>query len=160
MDEFLTKPLRLEALGEALERCCRRDAADGGTLADAAPAPDPAVPVLDETQLAQLRSLPGATRPQLLDELVEIFRQDLPDSLRSLRQLAEQRDVGGLVTAAHRIAGSASSLGAEPFRAAALAVESAARGSDWAGLPGRLAALEREWERLRSALESVSSQPR
>ena len=152
MDEYLTKPLRPQAMADALERCT-----SGAGPVTPIP-PEPIRPVLDEGQLDQLRGLPGATRPQLLDELVDIIRQDTPAMLEAVRDLMKRREGEKLVTAAHRLAGSAANLGAGPFRDVALAVESAARAGEWDVVAERLPELEREWARLRLALGRVSSQ--
>ncbi len=154
MDDYLAKPLRPNELAEALARC--GFPSQQTTAAKAAPAGiDPGV--LDPRQLAQLQQLPGREKASLLDELVAMFLNETPGRLAEIGGFADQHEQAALVSAVHRLAGSAANLGAPGLQAAALAAETAASAGDWAALPEKLRVLDREWERLRFALENLSS---
>jgi CheY-like chemotaxis protein len=147
MDDYLSKPLREAELRRALEKC--------SVLSPQAshPIEKPAgVEILAASQLALLRELPGRQRPTLLEEVSELFREETPVLLADLRRLLEQRDAVEIARRAHRLAGSCANLGGNRMRAAALAVERAAIQPAWPELPELLAALEREWLLLATAL--------
>ncbi len=150
MDDYVAKPLRPEPLRAALTRC-----------GVASPASQPPVPValvdsdvLDPAQVAQLREMPGSTRATLWEELITLFLRDTPEVLHQLALLEEQRAEADYAMLAHRLAGSAASLGGYVFRNVALAQEQSARRARWDEIAGRNRELDREWERLRHALES------
>lgn len=155
MTDYLAKPIRLHELAEVLVRCGLAPAPV------APPAPPPAAArervagLLDERQLAQLRSLPGTRGPRLIDEVIELFRTETDARLAEIATLAGAQRGEEIGVLAHRLAGSAANLGAAPFQAAARALEDATRAGSWAEVAERRAALEREWARLRAALEVV-----
>ena len=149
MDEHLSKPIRLASLQAVLLGC----GVAVPTATAVAPAPaEPVGPVLDREQLAQLRGLPGRSRATLLHELTELALREMPASLLKLRENSEQKVAGEVVRSAHRLAGSAASLGAVALRSAFLAVEIAGRDGDWSAVAGQLDGAEREWDRARLAL--------
>ena len=161
MDDYLAKPLRMESLQQVLVRCGLfvpgpAPEAEIFLTGTAGPPPDEAVQV---AHLRQLRELPGRQHPTLLQDVVEIFLRDTPGTLASLRGLAERREAKETGMLAHRLAGACANLGAAPMRQAAHAVEEAVAQAAWAELPARLTALDREWERLQSALQRIETAP-
>ena len=152
MDDYLTKPVQLDALQAILHRL-------GVVFTPAAPASAPAArpaaPVLDETQLAQLRSLPGRTGPRLLDELAAMALQEVPPGLAELRRNVEQHAIKAAVQNAHRLAGSAANLGATALRSVLLEIEKAAGDGDWTQAAQRLDGLDREWNTVQQALRDL-----
>jgi CheY-like chemotaxis protein len=160
MDEHLTKPVRIEALRDVLVRCGLL----GETTAPAVVQPKPAEPtltippeVLEPAQLAMLRELPGSEHDSLLDELVPVFLRETAPMPAKLRELADQRAWGDVVRLAHRLAGSCANLGARSLRQAALGLEKAAQAGQTEEAQAQLAALDREWERLRYLLQRLWS---
>src|SRR6187402_774563 len=93
------------------------------------PAQSPAI--LDVEQLEQLRELPGSGDGTLLDDLIEIVRRDVPPDLARLLVLVQQRASVEVAQLAHRVAGSAASLGALALRQVLHELEQAGRKSDW-----------------------------
>lgn len=87
-------------------------------------------PVLDSATLDQLLALDdGATG--LLQEMVEIYRQDMPDRLKALDVTLE--GVGDFQEAsevAHALKGAASTMGAPRARAVAALMEGGGRKSE------------------------------
>ncbi|AOS43868.1 Sensory/regulatory protein RpfC [Lacunisphaera limnophila] len=152
MDDYLSKPLRLEALQVVLQRY-----GVAVTLATPENAPPVAAPaILDAGQLAELRALPG-TRPgeTLLELLADKFLQEMPPSLGRLRSELEARHAAEVASLAHRLAGSAASLGAGPLRALLLGLEQAAHAGDWAAADGHGSGLDRQWQLVQDALRAL-----
>jgi len=119
MNDYLSKPIRLEALIPALERL------RAGAVPAVAAAPRPLM--LDTEQLEQLREMSGRDDGTLLDELIAIVTRDVPPDLARLHALVEQRAGAEVAQLAHRLAGSAASLGAVSLRAVLHELEQAGR---------------------------------
>ena len=155
MNDYLAKPIRLEALQQVFMRFGIT------TTAPVAPTPGPAAgPVLDAGQLAELRGLPGEHDGEsLLDLLVRKSLAELPPAFARLHELADRRAAAELAQAAHRVAGSAASIGANPLRLLLLALERAARQEDWPAVAGHRSELDRQTRLLQDALEALRQNP-
>jgi PAS domain S-box-containing protein len=151
MNDYLPKPLRADELQQALLRCnlVQRN----GHLPVAAP--KTTVEVLAADHLSQLRELPGRHNLTLLEEVAGIFLREAPDTLNNLRLFADRRAQTELAQLAHRLAGSAASIGGKQMQAAAQSVEQTALGGNWPEVEAALAKLDREWQRVKSALEQL-----
>jgi CheY-like chemotaxis protein len=148
MNDYVAKPLRLVDLHEAFSRCgLRAPGSEAARLRSSGPPPP-----LDSAALEFLRKLPGRRGPSLLPELAETIGAELPKKLAALEQLAQMRDSASLVVTAHTLAGSCASIGAQPMRDAALALERAASEHAWPLMPVRLAALNDAWRQVRREL--------
>jgi signal transduction histidine kinase/CheY-like chemotaxis protein len=169
MNDFLTKPVRLEELAGLLEKI--------GPKASPAPEPGPepepesaSPPESDSEQIAAGDPAPTAAPPDLIfnrkallakiDQDHELYLELLNDFLESGRQyLAElnqavaQNDFAALREAAHALKGSAGSLEAPAVRAAALALEEAARAGDPEKTAAARTMLQKEFAALAAVLE-------
>ncbi len=92
---------------------------------------------------------------QLLQDLVDIFLEDLPRRLRALRAALAEDDVEGLLAAAHAIKGSVSTFAAAAAYEAASQLEDLARSGTGAGLKAAIDVLEQEISRLQPALREI-----
>lgn len=156
MNDYLSKPVRMEELQAALLRAA--------TGAATEPAPPPAPPViaakfdeavLDLKVLENLRALPGRNGPRLVPEILELFCREEPERRAGLGRLVEQRDAVELAKAAHAFAGSSAIVGARAARQALLALERAARAEAWDEIPRLLAEVNAAGARLREALLAI-----
>jgi HPt (histidine-containing phosphotransfer) domain-containing protein len=68
--------------------------------------------VLDQNALEALRSLQDDGDDDLLGELIDLFLQDTPARLASIRKAIACQDWAALMAAAHSLKGSCGSLGA------------------------------------------------
>lgn len=68
--------------------------------------------VLDQNSLDALRSLQDDGDDDLLGELIDLFLQDAPARLASIRQAVALEDWTAVMAAAHSLRGSCGSLGA------------------------------------------------
>lgn len=64
---------------------------------------------------------------ELLEELLDLFRDASKGDLEQLKTAVEAGDASSIVTAAHSLKGASASLGIEGIRELAAAMESAAR---------------------------------
>ncbi len=153
MDDYLTKPIKVDALQAILQRL-------GVVFTPSAQsaAAEPARPVarvLDEAQLEQLRSLPGRNSPSLLEELIAMALQDIPPALAELHRNVQQQAAKAAAQNAHRLAGSAANLGAVTLRTILAEIEKAAGDGDWALATQRLDGLDREWNAVQQAFRDL-----
>ena len=166
MNDFLTKPVRLEELADLLERIPQTrsnkkagdKAGSDNRTTTALPTPPPAAP-------------PAAVfnRKALLakiDHDEELYRELLQDFLESGREYLEEiaraaagNDPEGLRNAAHALKGSAGSLEAPAVQAAALELEQAARTADPEKIATARPALEKEFATLAATLEAELRNP-
>ena len=124
MDAYLSKPLLPALLFETIQAVVT-----AGAEADSTP--DALLDRFDGDQ-------------DLLAELAGIFVDDTPGRLAALRTAARDGDSQALEAAAHLLRGSVSIFGAPEACDAALRLEEMGRSGAWEGVPGALAALERE----------------
>jgi CheY-like chemotaxis protein/HPt (histidine-containing phosphotransfer) domain-containing protein len=145
MDEYLTKPVKLEALRQA--------------IFGAAPAPTPAVPA---TPPSTLEPEAQAALQMLLDEfgwdaaadLVRSFLLDTPSRLLELRELvADPARREDLERAAHSLKGSCSIFGLIQLQSLARQAEESASRGDLAGIPALIDALTQEFMGIHVVLE-------
>jgi HPt (histidine-containing phosphotransfer) domain-containing protein len=92
---------------------------------------------------------------ELLREIVNLFLETCPGQLSGVREALARRDAGALERAAGALRGSVSNLAAKAAVGAALRLESAGEGGDWASVERLFGALEEEVARLRSALAAL-----
>ena len=147
MDDYLSKPVRAEALGEVLSRWLKPAAASS---APAAALPAPLLPAsaqvareaLATPAIAELRRDLGDS---LVEELFVEYAALAPRTVDNLEQAAAAGDVARAGRAAHLLRGSSLTLGFTAVHQACEAVESAARAADLsavqAGAPTVRAAL-------------------
>ncbi len=169
MDDYVTKPVEVRTLFDAIDRLVgpAPQAGNGSAAALESTAPPEApAPSADGTapntaalidSRALLSRVDGDT--ELLHELIDLFLQDSPRQLSTLRAALACNDVRALQAAAHSIKGSASNFVAAAVVDAALQIESLARGGNLTGCVPACAALEAEMARLNTALAELRSEP-
>jgi CheY-like chemotaxis protein/HPt (histidine-containing phosphotransfer) domain-containing protein len=114
MDDYLTKPVRLESLSAAMEKAVNRGNA---SLDEPASEPGTALTptedeILDPTVMANLRALHDGRHPNPAAELVDLFLQHAPLSIQEMELAAARYDAPELGRIAHALRGSSSSIGA------------------------------------------------
>ncbi|MDP2794501.1 MAG: response regulator [Sulfurisoma sp.] len=155
MDDYLTKPLRAEALRAAL-------AMIGGSARDAAAvekvgagATAPPIPAGDEVDIADLLNRCGGDMP-LVIELVEIFMTDWPQRMADIGAALSAEDVQALSRAAHAAKGTLALYTQGTALDAVKALELLGRaGGDLAAAGPHHARLVAESEHLLTALRRI-----
>jgi CheY-like chemotaxis protein len=159
MDDYLTKPVRLGALAEALARWCRvptplvpandaREPSDEQDADDAARAGALDLEILDE-----LRRLSVSRKPSFLSEMIERYLLDTEELVRAMH--AAKSDPAALSALAHRLKGASVALGARSLAGLCGELEArAARDADV--VSSLLSEIERELTRVRTALRAAA----
>ena len=117
MDDYLSKPVRIDELAAALRRAPR------SAPAPAAPA---GTPVLSAGPLELLRGLEAPGEDGFVASLLEIFRTDTPARIEEMDRSGAAADAGTFRRAAHSLRSSAASLGGARVEALAARMETLA----------------------------------
>ena len=133
MTAFIGKPISVDALRKALSVVTRTE---GQVLQSAQPDP-----------LAELKDSVG---PEVFARLHAKFIAEGDGLVEQLETgTFDQSDLNQIAQACHKLAGSAATFGAEEFREALIAVETAAR--EHKDITDKLAAVSTAWERAKSS---------
>ncbi len=96
----------------------------------------------------------GSTSLQTaVKELIELFLEDVPSQLKTLREAEGRDDAKGVERAAHTLKGSCANLGVVRMAAICAELEEIGRSGDLAPAPALISRLEAELGRVRAVLE-------
>jgi PAS domain S-box-containing protein len=163
MDDYLTKPIQIKALQEAVERVglwARVHRRLTSPLSPVKTAPltleaeeqaelDPA---LDPTVLVELRQFQGEGELDIMQELAEAFQFETPPLLETLRQAVAEGQPEQLRRAAHNLKGSSNNLGARTMAALSAELETLGKNGTVAGAAELVTRLEQEYQHVCRAL--------
>ena len=108
------------------------------------------LPVLDPGPLGDLLELGGS--PELVQELITLYREDVPLRLSALAKAVEAGDLLLMAAEAHQLKGSLGNLGLVRFADLAARIEDRARGGRLDGVPELFGQLPAEHDAALSAL--------
>ncbi|GAB4538130.1 MAG: hypothetical protein Kow0063_25650 [Anaerolineae bacterium] len=157
MDDYVTKPVRLEELAEALRKSPvsspSRSTPDLPTGQES-PSPSPAArpsngTPIDRDRLDAFRALMGESTP----ELINLFFKDSATQLAELQQAIAGGDTEMMRRAAHTFKSSSAMLGALPLAAMCQELEDLGQTGDLEGAAERVAQLEAEYLAVKAELE-------
>jgi CheY-like chemotaxis protein len=144
MDDYLSKPVKPEALRLKLDHWSKLGVAKGNEASQ----PDQrSKDIIDQAQLATLRTIPIAN---FLSELIDLFFREAHSQLEALSAAVRKDDSAEILRLAHLLKGCSANIGATQMNALAEELESKDPARDAAQLLGQL---EKEFELVRAALE-------
>ncbi len=150
MNDFLTKPIRKEALAEVLGQWMsnRLDAASDGV----------SVSVAARSASFTVADALGRTGGdlELLREIVAMVLEDAPKQLAALVDARDRCDTTEIKRVAHALRGAVSNLGAQPMVAAIQELEAVARGGTAEDCGPPLAIAQNAWHDLERELHEWS----
>ncbi len=161
MDAFITKPVRMDKLYEAVESVgeAAKEIADPqpalGTSASARVTqtePD------EETVVAHLHRATGGNE-KLQRSLIKTFLQDAPKTISLVQRAIAKKDAQKLALSAHALKGSVAIFGAAKTVAIARSLEAMGRSGDLVDADSQFRALEAEFARLKLELLAIQSAP-
>jgi len=147
MDDYVAKPIRPDALAEALHRsrplpeAREASGADGGAR-------------LEAPSLESLRELGGDA---LVAQVIDAFVADAPDVLATVRLSLEQGDVDKLRRAAHTLKSNSATIGAVAFSELCRELEQRAKNGDLAGAAEVAARIDAEYAGLHTAITAFQA---
>ena len=153
MDDYLSKPVRLEDLAEMLarwtgEQKVESDPAPGasGHYVASTGSPSGGGTTLNPEMVERLRELANP-------EMVKAFVEDVPVQLAALRRALEHGDARSVEETAHRLRGGSGYMGATRMLQMCDELEAAGASEDLDRTRQLVASLEAEFQGVRSALE-------
>jgi HPt (histidine-containing phosphotransfer) domain-containing protein len=151
MDDYVTKPIRLDELTAALARWVPDEAPI--ELAAEEPGDVPVERAIRDRFDELLGGQPGgeAVRAQLVDS----FLKRTPVYLADLVEAVEEGDAAALARGAHAFRGVAANLGAAALAEVCAMLELAGQNSELAGTQDLLAQVTAEHETVRRAMDSI-----
>ena len=150
MDDYLSKPVGLDALSGVIERW-RSAASAVPPRATADPdVPEDTAP-LDSVVLGQLREL-ETSMPGLLADVISTFLRETPGRIDRIVSALERADTSAAETASHGLKGSAAAIGATRLAALCAEIERHCRAETTDQCSAPAAALNGEFTRVRDLL--------
>lgn len=156
MDDYISKPVQLEKLVEALYKCQpvdngKEQLSESLSVAEAAESArhlqSPAESPIDK---ALAEEMMGPDAAELLAELVPLFIEDATPMLERLQEAAVSKETEPLKRIAHTLKGSSASMGMTAFSNLCLEVERAAKEEQLSDIEKKVAELQEEFEKIRT----------
>lgn len=147
MDDYLTKPVRVDALRKTLARLLGesgRAPADGNRASD---------PPATSAPLDFAGSLPELDTTRRSAKVIELVLKHVPAQLEALAQSVESGNATDARAHAHKLKGSAASIGARRMAGIAETLQSWAEAGDLKGAPSAIEALRVCFGAVRTRLE-------
>ena len=151
MDDYLSKPLRLEELRAILVRWGLVTIASRTVQA-----PDEGRVIIDMSMIESIRRMQKSDKPSLLTELIDLYRKHSAGVMAKVFEAYKQGDEKGFVQAVHTLKGSSANIGAAEVARLCRMTEEKHREKDTVAveellkrLPGILETVWKELDKLR-----------
>jgi PAS domain S-box-containing protein len=159
MDDYLSKPVKVEILHQKLERWVgpAKTASPGNGLGDPGlieaivPAGNTRNNVIDQTQLASLRAIRQPGKADFVTELIDIFVNETVSQLKVLHEAVAGNDATEIQRLVHFLKGSSANIGALEMTALYEQLERTDSSNGDTGV--LLKRLDQEFELVREALK-------
>jgi two-component system sensor histidine kinase/response regulator len=150
MDDYVSKPLRVEELYEAIDRVC----GTGGSRGRATPTERPSAPAGSSIDVDALLASFGQNR-KVLGEVIAVFLDDAPKMMGSVEGALAEENAAGLAEAAHALKGSAGLFSRGAAFEAARTLEQRAKAGDLSDAARDVAALGQHLSSLTTELRGL-----
>ncbi len=150
MDDFLVKPVEIDALARVLDRWLRLPDTIPVEARASMEAPGHRGPI-DGSRLAEITGGDAAIEREILVE----FRVANEADVAMLQNALAKRDIAQVTRASHRVKGACRMVGATGLADVCERIESAGRAGNWDAIAPESSALEREFERLNAWLSRL-----
>jgi two-component system, sensor histidine kinase and response regulator len=167
MDDYLAKPLRLDALAVVMARWApdgsvpsiADDPAELPTARRVGPAHSAPPPVLDVQVVGRLERLGEAAGEDLVEQLATVFLTDADARVAALRHALAADDAAAVARSAHTLSGASANLGATDLARLCATLATGSAAGDLVRGGAQLEAVEAELGRVRSALGTLTTLP-
>ncbi|MEM8642285.1 MAG: response regulator [Cyanobacteria bacterium P01_G01_bin.54] len=153
MDDYLSKPVRLESLAAALQRWSNHHHWSSPSSSNM---PSPSS-ILDPMVLEELRVIGGETADELLRDLFDAYLQDGIELMEQLQAAIANQDPKQLQHTAHTLKSSSASLGANEFAKLCQTLETLGRQGRTDVDAESLPELQRQFEQVKQAIQAERS---
>lgn len=161
MDDYLSKPVRIEQLQTVLKRCYQLPTEKlarkpterlAGKITGRLTGELQMLPPIDLTVLESLLQVQVPGEPNLLVELIDLFIKETPAKLDTLRTALQQKDYVQVRRISHNLKGGSGSLGANPMMKICAEIEQRCKTNSLDTLDSLLIQLEMEFMRAEHVL--------
>jgi PAS domain S-box-containing protein len=142
MDDYLTKPLKIEELSATITRWMGN------------PMPQPIVQEDEPVDLAALQKLTDHD-DEFLRELVELFLSDVPLRMANLHSAVAATSATGIKSESHGLKGSCGNLAAKKMQQQMAEIEKLAANHELTTIPNLMAAADAEFARVQGFFQKV-----
>ena len=155
MDDYISKPIRIAELQEAIERWgpTKRRSSGTTTFTRKQPLPNPPAALLDSTVLAELREMPPTDGVSMLHELINLFLDSAPKRIKQIQDSVH--DPANLAFHAHALKSMSLNMGAQKIVQLTKHIEEMGRAGNTDQLPQIIAELQNTFILTRSELETM-----
>ncbi|MEI7910318.1 MAG: PAS domain S-box protein [Verrucomicrobiota bacterium] len=161
MDDYVPKPVSLQALAETLANWLPPGAASADDQPEAA-LPAARVPVTKLLPAAVLRVFNEESfmermldDEELASQIIRCFLTELPQQIAALKLALRSADSAAAANLAHSIKGASANVGGEALHAVASSIEDAARNDDLPAVLALTDELEAQFARLREIMSRI-----
>jgi signal transduction histidine kinase/CheY-like chemotaxis protein/HPt (histidine-containing phosphotransfer) domain-containing protein len=166
MDDYISKPIRIEELIQVLSKCqsrhhpsnsesksdCSTTLINHSEVSDIHPVALKKEDVLDTQWLQDSLDVLGSNSSDTLNLLVQLFLEDSPGLVQSAIAAVEQENAAQLVLAAHTLKSNGAVLGATKFSELCQQLETIGHSCDLVGASELLISFQQEYEKLSRVL--------
>jgi PAS domain S-box-containing protein len=155
MDDYITKPVRLETVAAVLERWVSPSMPEDPGEKDATISPEDGEPdPLDQSQIELLRSLDDG-EGAVLGEIIEQYLAQTAEGRGELARVVGEGDTCALERAAHTIRGASANVGASALAAVCAEIELRGRSAQLEGAAELVERFDVEFARVNDALNRL-----
>jgi two-component system sensor histidine kinase/response regulator len=152
MDDYLSKPVKARELAGMLERWIAPSNEPVPTDQPAASFNTSLSGIIDLSVLESFREIQQQGRPDLVNELIDLYIDDTRSRLVQMRTALNEQDAQKLQRTAHSLKGSSGNLGLRAMAALCLELEKTLNHKSLDATPGIVTRLEEEFRRVEQAL--------
>jgi CheY-like chemotaxis protein/HPt (histidine-containing phosphotransfer) domain-containing protein len=145
MDDYLSKPIRVNELVMALTHSATIETAGGEKVSESS--------VIDPAAYEELVASTGGD-PDFIRELIDTYLSDAPELFAQMRGALTSGDAETFRRAAHSLKSNSASLGALVLSAQAKELEFMGKAGTLEGAAAKIAAADVEYARVKAALEN------
>lgn len=171
MDDYISKPLRVEELIKALKNSSSERIVDGEIdvkhkeelrnetkteyIEEKSEISNLCAEVLDVKALQNLSDMLGPEAQTVMQEVIESYTADAPKLLEAIAVAISESDADSLHRAAHTLKGSSATIGAMRLSSLCKQLDTLARSGSASPAPGWKQQMEDEYEKVKKALYSL-----
>lgn len=153
MDDYISKPVTIEALVEALYRCLPGATQPEGARAGMTTEPPP-VTAAWPIDLSVIAKTMGANSATILPELIALFFEETGGILPRLQQAAIAKDGATIIDLAHNLKGASATLGMMHFSTLCQELETLSKTADLTTAVEKVPTVAAEYQKLKNALNN------
>jgi two-component system sensor histidine kinase/response regulator len=148
MDDYISKPVKQDALGAVLETWAQKIANKRNPASPARASRD----IIDFEKLAEISELQEEGDPDIVVELIDLFLQEVPERIEELRGAIAAQDSPRIGRVTHTLRGAAGNLGAGTLASICLAMETGAKTASQSETEASFQQLESEFALVKATL--------